>query len=135
MDRFLLVLCVTLALGLRANAGGFDARLFSVSGVSTTTTETVDTETKILGTPRAFSFLGATNMTVSVRTVSGYGLSQVVRTLVAATNAMSFYRVLPESGNQYLVHDRVEMVVYTAPAGETNAEALTADGQLLVEQP
>jgi hypothetical protein len=133
MKRFILLLVALVA--THAWAEGYDLRTLSVTGVSTTATEVVDSETAITGRPLAFSFLGGTNMTVALRTVSGIGLSQTSRTIVAATNAMAFYRVLPEGAIQYTRGDKVEMAVYSALAGETNAEVLVATGMLLIEKP
>jgi len=134
MKHRLLFAAILLA-GATALAGGYTIKELSVTGVSTNTTETTDTANIITGKPLAFSFLGGTNMTVVLRTTAGIGASQVARTLVAATNAMSFYRVLPESDNQYLYNDKVEMAVYSAVAGETNAEVLVGAGVLLIERP
>jgi hypothetical protein len=134
MKRLLLIACIVAACS-HAWGGGYDLRKFSVTGVVTTTVETAASETAVTGKPLVFSFLGGTNMTVVLRTVSGIGLSQTARTLVAATNAMSVYRVLPESDIQYLYNDKLEMAVYSAEAGETNAEALVGSGFLLIEKP
>jgi len=134
-SKLILGALATLLIAGRAHSEGYRLAEFSVSNVATTTVETVDSKTVVSGKPLAFVFLGATNMTVSVRTVAGIGISAVSREIVAATNDVYFYRVLPEAAIQYLYNEKVEMVVHSAPAGETNAANLTATGKLLVEAP
>jgi hypothetical protein len=125
------LLCVILA--GTALAGEYEVKRFPISNVATTTTETVVTLTQVTGKPVAFAWLGETNMNVSLRTVAGYGASLVARTVVADTNAMSFWRQTPEGVNEYLVLDRVELVAHSAPY-DTNA-VYGGEGILILEKP
>jgi len=116
-------------------AGSYRVITLSVQDVATNATATTATETAVTGKPLAFSWFGDTNITVAVTTVADYGLSPAARTIVAATNAETFYRVLPESEVIYLRLDRVVLSATYAPV-VTNHYGLNAGkGLLLIEMP
>ena len=128
------LLLIALALGVcgSALAGPYMLRRFVVSNVATSATATTVSVTGITGKPVAFSWLGATNMNVSLATTAGIGISPSALTIVASTNSKAFYRPLPEGGAQYLYNDEVTLTATNS--SDTNA-ASGGVGLLLLEQP
>ena len=103
-----------------ALAGNLKVHTFTPTGVGTGVTAVVQYKTGIHGTPVAWSFLGSTNMTVSVSTVEGYGMSIGGAREVVAAIACTNLNVAITNG-LYLADDRLSASFYSA--GDSNATA------------
>jgi hypothetical protein len=127
--RLILALCFLCAAAAHA---GTDILTYNLSGIGTSATAVVETKINVEGVPLLISMTGSTNMSFSVATVSGYGMSAAgARTVLAeVTNAMAV-ATNPVS-DVYLKEDRLAVSCYSA-AG-TNSDH-TAQIRILVERP
>ena len=133
MKKLCLLLVVLVFVGV-ALADGYRVVTFQIENVNTNTTVKTHTVKGVTGKALYFAYSAGTNMTVTLATVAGYGLSTATAKALwtpNATNDVSLQVAVP--GTVYLGNDRV---VLSAHSADTNAVASQRDiiGRLPVEE-
>jgi len=113
---------IVLSLAALAYAGGnYKVLSFQVDNVNTNTTAKTDSVSGFTGQPLRFAFSAETNMTVTLQSTSGIGMSLSNAVTLVTTTGMTYQADV--TAGQYFGNDKLVLSVHSADAENKDIEA------------